>query len=77
MERVMPSKISVSDVVWDGSHFTAQSEHGAFEGKGAFRLNERTTGGNIAGTVISGPDMYQGQRITIDFESNTGLCTIL
>jgi hypothetical protein len=73
----MTSKISVSDIVWDGSHFTARSEHGVFEGMGACHLNLAATGGNIAGTVQRGPEAFVGRRITIDFESNTGFCTVV
>lgn len=70
----MTTHLSVCDVDWDGSHFTARSEAGSLEGVGDCHLNPASTGGTITGTIQRGPMPYIGKQVEIEFDSNLGVC---
>jgi len=65
--------LEVSDVDWDGAHFTAYSDEGIIEGNGSFTQNDAATGGVIIGTIQRGPEQLVEKQVSIKFDGQYGI----
>ena len=72
----MGKRLTVCDIDWDGSHFTALCADGTIGGTGSFTHNKSSTGGTIVGCINSGPSNFVGKNVSIEFNGPLGTCLL-